>query len=157
MDTMNFWIDHKKDQLMEAIKKSDIIVLNDAEARQIFNTPNLVKAAKEALKLDTKAVIIKKGEHGALLFTDNTHFSAPSYPLENIKDPTGCGDCFGGAFTGYLASNSDLSESNLRKAVIYGSIIASYNAEDFSVNRLKTLKQEEIESRYQEFKDIREF
>ena len=157
MDTMNFWIEHKKVQLMKAINKADVLVLNDAEARQIFNTPNLVKAASAALKLNTKALIIKKGEHGALLFTDNKHFNAPGYPLENIKDPTGCGDCFGGAFTGYLAKTQDLSEANLRKAVVYGSIIASYNAEGFSIERLRSIKHEDLEKRYKEFKDIREF
>src|SRR3989338_6568938 len=150
MDTMNFWIEHKREQLLKAIDRADILVLNDAEARQLFNTPNLVKAANSALKLHTKAVIIKKGEHGALLFTDDKHFSAPGYPLENIKDPTGCGDSFGGALTGYLAKTRDLSEKNLRKAVVYGSVIASYNAEDFSVGRLRKLKYEEIEKRYNE-------
>jgi len=157
MDTMNFWIEHKKKQLLEAISKADVIVLNDAEARQLFNTPNLVKAAHGALKLHSKAVIIKKGEHGALLFTDSKHFNAPGYPLENIKDPTGCGDCFGGAFTGYLAKTRDLSEANMRKAVVYGSIIASYNAEDFGIEKLRTISHEDIEQRYKEFKDIREF
>ncbi|MBW2977098.1 bifunctional hydroxymethylpyrimidine kinase/phosphomethylpyrimidine kinase [Candidatus Woesearchaeota archaeon] len=157
MDTMNFWIEHKKTQLMKAIKKADVLVLNDAEARQIFNTPNLVKAASAALKLDTKAVIIKKGEHGALLFTDSRHFNAPGYPLENIKDPTGCGDCFGGAFTGYMAKTRELSDANMRKAVIYGSIIASYNAEGFSIERLQSINHGDIEKRYNEFKSIREF
>ena len=157
MDTMNFWIEHKKKQLLETIDKADVLILNDAEARQLFNTPNLVKAANAALKLHTKAVIIKKGEHGALLFTDNKHFNAPGYPLENIKDPTGCGDCFGGAFTGYLTKTRDLSEANLRKAVIHGSIIASYNAEDFSIEKLRTIKYEDIEKRYNEFKSISKF
>ena len=157
MDTMNFWIEHKKDKLLKTIDKADIIVLNDSEARQLFNTPNLIKAANSALKLHTKAVIIKKGEHGALLFTKHKHFSAPSYPLEKIKDPTGCGDSFGGALTGYLAKTQDLSETNLRKAVVYGSVIASFNAEDFSIERLKRIKHEDIEKRYKEFKDMREF
>ncbi len=157
MDTMNFWIEHKRHQLMKAIEKADVLVMNDAEARQLFNTPNLVKAANAALKLDTKAVIIKKGEHGALLFTDYKHFNAPGYPLENIKDPTGCGDCFGGAFTGYLAKTQDLSDANMRKAVIYGSIIASYNAEGFAVERLRSINYKDVETRYQEFKSIREF
>jgi|TARA_B100000315_G_scaffold78537_1_gene71860 ribokinase len=157
MDTMNFWIDHKKEKVLDAIDKADILVLNDAEARQLFDTSNLVKAANACLKLHTKAVIIKKGEHGALLFTDNKHFNAPGYPLENIKDPTGCGDSFGGALTGYLAKTQDLGEANLRKAVVYGSVIASYNAEDFSIDRLKRIEHRDIENRYKEFKDIREF
>ncbi len=157
MDTMNFWIEHKREQLLKTIDKADVLVLNDAEARQLFNTPNLVKAANNALKLHTKAVVIKKGEHGALLFTDNKHFSAPSYPLENIKDPTGCGDAFGGALTGYLAKTQDMSEKNIRKAVVYGSVIASFNAEDFSIERLKKIKHDDIEKRFKEFKAIREF
>ncbi len=157
LDTMNFWIDNKRNMLLEVIKKVDVLLLNDGEARQLFNTVSLVKAANEALNIGPKAVIIKKGEHGALLFTKNKHFSAPGYPLENIKDPTGCGDCFGGAFIGYLTKISDLSESNFRKAVIYGSVIASHNAEDFGPNRLKSLTMEDIEKRYKEFQDIREF
>jgi len=157
MDTMNFWIEHKREQLLKTIDKADILILNDGEARQLFNTPNLVKAANSALKLHTKAVIIKKGEHGALLFTDNKHFNAPGYPLENIKDPTGCGDCFGGGLTGYLAKTQDLSEANLRKAVVYGSVIASFNAEDFSIERLRNINHKDIERRYKEFKDIMEF
>lgn len=157
LDTMNFWISSKKDLLKEVIKKVNVLLLNDSEARQLFNTVNLVNAANQALSLGPEAVIIKKGEHGALLFTKNKHFNAPSYPLENIKDPTGCGDCFGGAFIGYLAKTKDLSEQNFRKAVIYGSVIASHNAEDFSLNRLKTLTIENIEKRYKEFQAIREF
>lgn len=157
MDTMNFWIQHKKEHLLKAIKKADILVFNDGEARQLFNTPNLVKAANEALKLVSKAVIIKKGEHGALLFCDKKHFSAPSYPMESLKDPTGCGDSFGGALAGYLAKTRDLSEKNLRKAVIYGSVIASFNAEDFSIGKLKQISNKDIEKRYNEFKEIREF
>ncbi|MDP3766131.1 MAG: PfkB family carbohydrate kinase [Nanoarchaeota archaeon] len=157
MDTMNFWIEHKREQLLKTIDKADILVLNDGEARQLFKTPNLVKAANAAMNLHTKAVIIKKGEHGALLFCGNKHFSAPGYPLENIRDPTGCGDCFGGALTGYLAKTKDISEKNLRKAVVYGSVIASFNAEDFSVERLKKIKSEDIEKRYKELKDMREF
>ena len=157
MDTMNFWIIHKKGYVIEAIKKADVVLLNDGEARMLFSTVSLVKAASEALKLGAKAVIIKKGEHGALLFTEGKHFNAPGYPLELIKDPTGCGDCFGGGFIGYLAKTKDFSERNFRKAVIYGSVIASHNAEDFSLNRLKSLTMAEIEKRYREFEEIREF
>ena len=157
LDTMNFWIGSKKESLMQVIKKIDVLLLNDGEARQLFGTISLVRAANEALKLGPRAVIIKKGEHGSLLFTKGRHFNAPGYPLENIKDPTGCGDCFGGGFIGYLAKTKDLSESNMRKAIVYGSVIASYNAEDFSLNRLKTLTMQDIEKRYKEFEEIREF
>lgn len=157
MDTMNFWIEHKKGQLLKTIKKADILVLNDSEARQLFETPNLVKAANKALKMVSKAVIIKKGEHGALLFTDKKHFSAPGYPLENIKDPTGCGDTFGGGLIGYIAKTKDADEKNLRKAIVYGSILASYNAEGFGPERLKSVSHWDIEKRYNEFREIREF
>ena len=157
LDTMNFWINNKKKSLIDAIKKVDVLLLNDGEARQLFSTINLVNAANQALRLGPKAVIIKKGEHGALLFTKNKHFNAPGYPLENIKDPTGCGDSFGGAFIGYLAKTKDLSERNFRKAIVYGSVVASHNAEDFGLNRLKHLTMSDIEKRYKEFQDIREF
>lgn len=157
VDTMNFWISSKKKDVINVIRKADVLLLNDGEARQLFGTVSLVKAANEALSLGPKAVIIKKGEHGALLFTKDKHFSAPGYPLETIKDPTGCGDSFGGAFIGYLAKTKDFGEKNLRKAVIYGSVVASHNAEDFSLNRLKTIGMNDIEKRYKEFHDIREF
>lgn len=156
-DTMNFWIEHKKDDLLKVIKKTDILLLNDGEARQLFNTTNLVSAARKALKLGPKAVIIKKGEHGALLFTDDKHFNAPGYPLENIKDPTGCGDTFGGALIGYLAKTNNKEEPNIRKAIIYASVLASHNAEDFSLERLKKINSEDIEKRYNEMREIREF
>ncbi len=157
LDTMNFWINNKRKELIEAIKNVDVLLLNDGEARQLFSTANLVQAANSALKLGPKAVIIKKGEHGALLFTKNKHFNAPGYPLESIKDPTGCGDSFGGAFIGYLAKTKDLNEQNFRKAIVYGSVVASHNAEDFGLNRLKNLTMRDIEKRYKEFQDIREF
>jgi ribokinase len=157
MDTMNFWITHKKDVLLKAIAKVDVLVFNDGEARQLFATPNLVKAAGEAIKLGPRAVIIKKGEHGSLLFTEKTHFSAGAYPLETIKDPTGCGDTFGGGLIGWLAKTDDTSEKNMRKAVIYGSALASFNAEDFSLNRLKRLTHDEVEARYHAFREMREF
>ena len=157
MDTMNFWIEHKKDRLLDVIKKTDILVLNDGEARQLFKTLNLVKAANQALELGPKAVIIKKGEHGALLFTKDKHFNAPGYPLETVKDPTGCGDSFGGALIGYLAKTKDHSEANLRKAIVYASVIASFNAEDFSLNNLKKINQADIEKRFNELKEIRKF
>ncbi len=157
MDTMNLWIEHKKEKLLEMIAKTNVLLLNDGEARQLFGTVNLVKAANAALKLGPKAVIIKKGEHGSLLFTKDSHFSACGYPLEVVKDPTGCGDCFGGAFIGYLAKTKDLSEKNMRKAIVYGSVVASFNAEDFSLHRLQKLTHAEIEKRFIEMKQMREF
>ena len=161
MDTMNFWIEHKKEDLIKLIKKVNVLILNDGEARQLFREINLVKAADKALDLGPKAVVIKKGEHGALLFLRENgkrrHFSAPGYPLEIVKDPTGCGDSFGGGFIGYLAKTKNLSEANLRKAVIYGSVIASFNAEDFSLERQKKLTMVEIERRFHELREMREF
>lgn len=157
LDTMNYWINNKKRELLEVARKADVLLLNDSEARQLFETPNLVKAAAAALKLGLKHIIIKKGEDGALLFGNGSHFSAPSYPLEAIKDPTGCGDSFAGALIGYLASKNRGSESDLRKAIIYGSVVASFNAEDFSLERMKRLTEADIEKRYKEFERIREF
>jgi ribokinase len=157
MDTMNFWITGKKKELLEAIKKIDLLLLNDGEARQLFGTASLVKAGNEALKLGPKYVIIKKGEHGALLFTSKSHFNAPGYPLEEVKDPTGCGDSFAGGMMGWIANTQDTSEKNIRKAIIYGSAIASFNAEDFSLERQKNLTTDEIYERYKEFEKIREF
>ncbi|MBI5391101.1 bifunctional hydroxymethylpyrimidine kinase/phosphomethylpyrimidine kinase [Candidatus Woesearchaeota archaeon] len=157
LDTRDLWIKTKPDALKKAIRKVDILLLNDAEARQLFETPNLVKAAQEALKMGVQGVIIKKGEHGALLFTEGKHFNAPGYPLEMIKDPTGCGDAFGGALLGYLAKTGDISEKNLRKAIVYGSALASFNAEDFSLERMKKLTWNDIEKRVHEFRTMREF
>ena len=157
MDTMNFWIESKKDKLIEAIKKVDVLVVNDGEARQLFDTTNLVAAGKKILDLGVKAVIIKKGEHGALLFTNNSHFNAPGYPLENVKDPTGCGDSFGGSLIGYIAKAGKLNDKVLRKAIVYATSIASHNAEDFSLERMKKLSNKEINKRFKEIKNIRKF
>ena len=157
MDTMNFWIENKKEKLLEVIKKVDLLLLNDGEARQLFSTVSLVVAAKEALALGPRYIIIKKGEHGALLFSEDRHFSAPGYPLEVLRDPTGCGDTFGGSIIGYLAKTGDTSEENIRKAIIYGSTIASFNAEGFSLERLQKIRKEDIEKRFHEFRKIREF
>lgn len=152
IDTMNFWIESRKEELLQAIKKSDILILNDGEARQLFKTPNLVKAAKRALALGINAVIIKKGEHGSLLFTNNEHFDCPGYPLENLIDPTGCGDSFGGAFIGYYSKTKDI-----RKAMVYGSVIASFNAEGFGLDNLRKISMDDIERRYKEMISLRKF
>lgn len=157
LDTMNYWITSNKEKLIEAISKVDCLLLNDSEARQLFDCVSLVQAAKEALKLGPKHVIIKKGEHGALYFTDGKHFNAPGFPLEFLKDPTGCGDSFAGGLIGYLAHTDDISEPNIRKAIVYGSTIASFNAEDFSLERMKNVSKEQVEDRFSKFRDIREF
>ena len=152
IDTMNFWIENKKDKLLVAIKKSDILILNDGEARQLFDTPNLIKAGKDALNLGLKAVIIKKGEHGSLLFTEDSFFNCPGYPLEQVIDPTGCGDSFGGSFIAHYSSNKDL-----RKAMVYGSVVASFNAEGFGLSNTKKITKDDIKERYLEMSKLREF
>jgi sugar/nucleoside kinase (ribokinase family) len=156
-DTMNFWIEGKKDALLEVLSKVDIAFLNDAEARQLTGKMSTIKAAKEIQRLGPSTVIVKKGEHGALMFHNDEHFSAPCYPLEDICDPTGAGDSFGGGFIGYIASVGDLSAKSLRRAVVYGSVMASFNVEGFSLNRMRSLKDEHIGARYREFQQIAHF
>lgn len=156
-DTMNFWIESKRSALHEVVKRVDFMLMNDSEIRQFMETPNIPLAAQRLIKLGCKAVIVKKGEHGALLFTSASHFSAPSYPQELLRDPTGAGDSFAGGFMGYLAKTGDLSEGNIRRAVIMGSVMASFNVEDFSLDRLKRLKQKEIILRFEEFRRFSEF
>lgn len=156
-DTMNFWIQRKRAELERTMKLFDVIVINDSEARQLADTPNLIKAAKIVMKMGPRVVIIKKGEHGALLITKDTIFSAPAYPLENINDPTGAGDSFAGGFIGWLAKTDDLSEENFKRAVIYGSTLASFCVERFSLERLKELSYLEIYDRFRSFKDLSKF
>lgn len=157
IDSMNFWIEHKKEALLKVIKKSDLVLLNDGEARQLFETPNLVKAAKKLLDLGPAYVVIKKGEHGALLFSQDNHFSAPGYPLEEVKDPTGAGDSFAGGLIGYLSKSDKIEELTIRKGIIYGSAIASFCAEGLGIENLKNIKLKDIEERYEIFRKIREF
>lgn len=156
-DTMNFWIESKREVVHELIKKVDFMVMNDGEIRQFMETPNIPLAARRLIKLGCRGVIVKKGEHGALLFTDSSHFSAPSYPQEMLRDPTGAGDSFGGAFIGYLSKTDNLSDANIRRAVIIGSVMASYNIEDFSLDRMKRLKHKEITDRFEEVRKFSEF
>ena len=156
-DTMNFWITGKKQALLKVLERVDIAVMNDAEARQLTGEMSTIKAAKALQKIGPQTVIVKKGEHGALLFHHDEHFSAPSFPLESIVDPTGAGDSFAGGFIGYLASQDSIAPLTLRKAVVYGSVLASFNVEDFSLNRLRTLDLAQIQSRYSAFRDIAYF
>lgn len=153
-DTMNFWIESKPDALVETLGKVNIALMNDSEARELCGTYSLVDAARKILSWGPSTVILKKGEHGALMFTDSTHFAAPAFPLEEIKDPTGAGDSFAGGFVGHLAATRDLSEANIRRAVVYGSVMASFNVEGFGTNRLQALEEREIAQRYDEFRDI---
>ena len=156
-DTMDLWLEIAREPLMELIKKIDCFILNESEARELMKETNLIKAGRGILKLGPKYVVIKKGEHGSLLFGDDHVFSAPAYPLEDIHDPTGAGDCFAGAFAGYLASIDRVDAVSLRNAVIYGSVIASFNVESFSLGRLQTLTPHDISQRYEIFRTISQF
>lgn len=157
MDTMNFWIANKKEHLIRTLQEVDIALMNDAEARELCKTHSLLDAARMIMGWGPSTVVIKKGEHGVLMFTEKTHFAAPAFPLEDIKDPTGAGDCFAGGFIGFLAKTGDLSEANQRKAVIFGSVMASFSVEDFSLNRFRRLTRKEIDGRYADFQDITDF
>jgi len=157
MDTMDYWIKSKREALCAVMKKVDFVLINEAEIRQFMDTPNIPLAAARLLKLGVSSVIVKKGEHGALLFSDGVHFSAPSYPQDKLKDPTGAGDSFAGGFMGYLAKTQDLSPQNIRRAIIVGSAMASFNVEDFSLDRMRHLKPKEIVGRFNEFKRFSEF
>jgi len=156
-DTMNYWIESKRDALIEVLGRVDIAFMNDAEARQLTGHMSTIKAAKAIQDMGPRTVIVKKGEHGALLFSGSDHFSAPSYPLEDIADPTGAGDSFAGGFIGYVASRNDTSPEILRRAVVYGSVMASYNVEDFSLNRMRRLNMGEVAARYRAFQEIAYF
>jgi len=153
IDTKPMFIESSRKKLLEAVSRSNLLLINEWEARQLFGTPNLLKAAKAALKLGPQYVIIKKGEHGSLLFTDGTYFSAPSYPLEKIIDPTGAGDSYAGALMGWLAGQK-VTETSLRKAMIYGAVVASFTVEGFGLSRLKSITLKDIEKRYSEIKKI---
>ena len=157
LDTMNFWMDNFWDDLIEALKKVDVLTINDEEARQLSGEYSLVKAAKKILKLGPKVLIIKKGEHGALLFNENEVFFAPALPLEDVFDPTGAGDTFAGGFLGYLASTKDISFENMKRAVIYGSAMASFCVEKFGTERLQNLTKEEVNARVSQFIDLVQF
>lgn len=155
-DTMNFWIEGAKEQLKETLKKVDVLIINDSEARELAEEPNLVKAADKVRKMGPAILIIKKGEHGAMLFTGSGIFSAPAFPIVDIYDPTGAGDTFLGGFVGWLAKTQDLTDINMRRAVIYGSVMASYCVERFGTERLKSLSAVEINERYFDFQELSE-
>ncbi len=158
MDTMNFWIDSMKDAVLETVKVVDCVIINDAEARQLADEPNIHKAAKKIIELgDLKALVIKRGEYGAALFTRNSYFAIPAYPLESVFDPTGAGDTFAGGFMGYLASQDEITDETLRRAMVYGTIMASFNVEEFGTERVDRLTQEEINERFRHFKQITNF
>jgi sugar/nucleoside kinase (ribokinase family) len=150
-DTMNFWIESRRPDVLALLEQVDLITLNDAEARQLTEEFNLVRAARWIMARGPKHVVIKKGEHGAFMFTKSSIFFAPAYPLESVFDPTGAGDSFAGGFMGYLARSGDLSDENLRRAVVYGSAMGSFAVEKFSVERLLEITPQDIARRVDEF------
>ncbi|PLX73951.1 MAG: sugar kinase [Desulfuromonas sp.] len=156
-DTMNFWIEGKREALVKTLAHVDVLVINEGEARQLADQPNLRKAAQTILALGPKSLVIKRGEYGVIMFSEHSIFSAPAYPLEEVFDPTGAGDTFAGGFIGYLASTRNLSEANIRQAIVFGSVMASFNVESFSLDRLKTLEYKEIEDRFREMKLLSDF
>ena len=157
LDTMNFWMDNALTELKEVIQHIDVITINDEEARQLTEEYSLVKAAGAIQKMGPKYVVIKKGEHGALLFHKEQIFFAPALPLEEVFDPTGAGDTFAGGFTGYLAATNDLSFENMKNAVIHGSNLASFCVEKFGTERMENLRRHEVDKRLHEFKALTQF
>lgn len=157
LDTMNFWMDNALSDLLEVIKHIDIITINDEEARQLTGEYSLVKAAAKIQTMGPKFVVIKKGEHGALLFHDENIFFAPALPLEEVFDPTGAGDTFAGGFTGYLAATNNISFENMKNAVIHGSNLASFSVERFGTERMESLKRDEVNKRLHQFKALTQF
>ena len=157
LDTMNFWMDLFLDDLLESLKEVDVLTINDEEARQLSGEYSLVKAAKVILAMGPKYLIIKKGEHGALLFNNTEVFFAPALPLEDVFDPTGAGDSFAGGFIGYLEKTDDISFENMKRAVIHGSAMASFCVEKFGTTRLEELTQNDVDSRLQQFIDLVQF
>ncbi|GGD15588.1 PfkB family carbohydrate kinase [Hyunsoonleella pacifica] len=157
LDTMNFWMDCALDDLLNVIKRIDVITINDEEARQLTGEYSLVVAARKIHEMGPKYVVIKKGEHGALLFNNDNVFCAPALPLEEVFDPTGAGDTFAGGFAGYLAKTKDISFENMKNAVIYGSTLASFCVEKFGTERMQHLSRKEVEKRLLQFKQLTQF
>ena len=157
LDTMNFWMDNTWDELIKVINKVDVITINDEEARQLSGEYSLVRAAQKIHKMGPNYVVIKKGEHGALLFNGENVFFAPALPLEEVFDPTGAGDTFAGGFIGYMASTHDISFNNMKRAVIFGSNLASFCVEKFGTERMENLSKVEVQNRLQQFKQLTQF
>lgn len=157
LDTMNYWIEGTPEALGRVLARIDVLLVNDSEARLLAGEPNLVKAARLIRKMGPKIIIIKKGEHGAIMISDGTFFWAPAFPLENAFDPTGAGDTFAGGFMGYITKAAKINDETLRQAVIYGSTFASFAVEKFSLDRIRDLKEEEVRSRFGEFQAMTRF
>lgn len=154
LDTMNFWIQGKRDALLRVLAEVDVVTINDGEARQLAREPNLVKAARTIAAMGPKTVVVKRGEYGALMISNGSFFIVPAFPLDSVFDPTGAGDTFAGGFMGYLASQDRLDTPTMRRAVVYGSVMASFTVEDFSLQRLTRLTPDEIAQRYTAFQDL---
>ncbi|GLB48275.1 PfkB family carbohydrate kinase [Neptunitalea lumnitzerae] len=157
LDTMNFWMDNTWDELMKVLAKVDVVTINDEEARQLSDEYSLVKAAQKILQMGPQYVVIKKGEHGAMLFDKENIFFAPALPLEEVFDPTGAGDTFAGGFSGYLAHTGDISFSNMKNAIIYGSNLASFCVEKFGTERMQQLTKDEVQKRLGQFRKLTQF
>ncbi len=157
MDTMNFWIEGELPALKKVLERVDVLFINDEEARQLAGEHNLPRAARGIRKMGPRSVVIKRGDSGALLFHEGGVFAAPAYPLEEVVDPTGAGDSFAGGFMGYLAQATELSPQAVRAAMFYGSVLASFCVEDFSLDRLRRLQQSEVETRYHAFRELTHF
>ena len=157
LDTMNLWIETARESLISTIRGVDVVIINDAEARQLTEIPNLIKAARTILSWGPKALIVKRGEYGAALFTAESYFAIPAFPLESVFDPTGAGDTFAGGFMGYLSSQRVLDEAAMRRAMIFGSVMASFNVEEFGTARVQKLTTDEINGRFRAFKQMTHF
>jgi sugar/nucleoside kinase (ribokinase family) len=157
LDTMNLWIDTTRESLQKTVEVVDLVIINDAEARQLSDEPNLIKAARKILSWGPRTLIVKRGEYGAAMFTANGYFAIPAYPLESVFDPTGAGDTFAGGLMGYLDSQEKLDEAALRRAMIFGSVMASFNVEEFGTERVQRLTHEEINERFRDFKRFTHF
>jgi len=154
LDTMNFWIQGKREALLRVLREVDLVTINDGEARQLAEEPNLIKAARKIAALGPRTVVVKRGEYGALLLDNDAFFVVPAFPLEAVFDPTGAGDTFAGGLMGYIAFRDRVDAATMRRAMVYGSVMASFTVEDFSLNRLGRLDAREIDRRYAEFEDL---
>src|SRR5207342_1557303 len=158
LDSMNLWIDTAKESLLAAIAEVDCVIVNDAEVRQLTGESNLARAARAVMAHGPRAVVAKQGEYGAALFTEDSFFALPGYPLEDVRDPTGAGDSFAGGFFGYLDGvDGDLDEPNLRRAMGYGTVLASFNVEEFGTERVSRLSREEIDERFEALRRMTQF
>jgi len=157
LDTMDYWIESVPEQVKAVVSSVDVCIINDAEARRLAGEPNLIRAARKILSWGPRALVVKRGEYGAAMFTPDTYFAIPAYPLESVFDPTGAGDTFAGGFMGYLAGHEQVDDATLRRAIIFGSVMASFNVEEFGTERVRRLTHDEINRRFRDFKRMTHF